>query len=279
MDVEGFRGAVSRGQVSRRRPWTLAAGSWNVTSLRNKQDELVDEAKRYRLDIVGVSSTKRHGSGTKDLQEGWKLFYSGVDLSVCAQAGVGILTSPRLADRVVEWVPISSRVAVLRIHLLEGKNLAIVQAYAPNSLAEYTTFLDDLYQGLARLRCTDSLILMGNFNAHVGNDTETWNGVIGRNGDAHVNRSGELLLEFCASNALSIMNTYFQHKDIHKFTWYRDSLAQRSIIDFVIVSPELKRSVVDVRVKRGAELSTDHHLNSADSGLVEARRIRCLPCG
>src|SRR5699024_6914921 len=55
MDVEGFRGAVSRGQVSRRRPWTLAAGSWNVTSLRNKQDELVDEAKRYRLDIVGVS--------------------------------------------------------------------------------------------------------------------------------------------------------------------------------------------------------------------------------
>src|SRR5699024_43640 len=121
-------------------------------------------------------------------------------------------------------------------------------------------FLDDLDQGLARLRCTDSLILMGNFNAHVGNDTETWNGVIGRNGDAHVNRSGELLLEFCASNALSIMNTYFQHKDIHKFTWYRDSLAQRSIIDFVIVSPELKRSVVDVRVKRGAELSTDHHL-------------------
>ena len=215
---------------------------------------------RYRLDLVGVSSTKRRGSGTEDLQQGWKLFYSGVDPSVRAQAGVGILTSPRLANRVVEWMPISSRVAVLRIHLLEGKNLAIVQAYAPNSLAEYTTFLDDVELGLARLRRQDSLILMGDFNAHVGNDTDTWNSVIGRNGDAHLNPNGEALLEFCSGNALSIMNTYFKHKDIHKYTWYRDALAQRSLIDFFIVSSEIKRYVQDVRVKRGAELSTDHHL-------------------
>ncbi|CAF3498112.1 unnamed protein product, partial [Rotaria sp. Silwood2] len=58
------------------------------------------------------------------------------------------------------------------------------------------------------------------------------------------------------------MNTFFQHKDIHKYTWYKtgNSIARQSLIDFIIVSDNLHRAVMDVRVKRGAELSTDHHL-------------------
>ena len=35
---------------------------------------------------------------------------------------------------------------------------------------------------------------------------------------------------------------------------------QKSLIDFCIVSSDLLSDVLDVRVKRGAELSTDHHL-------------------
>ena len=50
---------------------------------------MVEEAKRYHLDIIGVSSTKRRGSGTVDLDGGWKLFYSGADPSMSAQAGCG----------------------------------------------------------------------------------------------------------------------------------------------------------------------------------------------
>ena len=56
------------------------------------------------------------------------------------------------------------------------------------------------------------------------------------------------------------MNTFFQHKRIHKYTWYRDCLGQRSVIDFCIVSADLFSTVYDVRVRRGAGLSTDHHL-------------------
>ena len=38
------------------------------------------------------------------------------------------------------------------------------------------------------------------------------------------------------------------------------SLGQGSLIDFCIVSADLFSTVSDVRVKGGAELSTDHHL-------------------
>ncbi|TWW53713.1 R2DM Retrovirus-related Pol polyprotein from type II retrotransposable element, partial [Takifugu flavidus] len=39
-----------------------------------------------------------------------------------------------------------------------------------------------------------------------------------------------------------------------------DALGRRSMIDFVVVSSDLRPHVLDTRVKRGAELSTDHHL-------------------
>ena len=35
---------------------------------------------------------------------------------------------------------------------------------------------------------------------------------------------------------------------------------QKSLIDFCVVSSDLFSDVLDVRVKRGAKLSTDHHL-------------------
>ena len=54
---------------------------------------------------------------------------------------------------------------------------------------------------------------------------------------------------------MQIINTFLQHKRIPKYTWYRDSLGQRSLIDFCIVSADLFSTVSDVRVKRGAELS------------------------
>ena len=54
-------------------------------------------------------------------------------------------------------------------------------------------------------------------------------------GDLDVSKNGKCLLQFCATNGLCIMNTFFEHKRIHKHTWYRDFLGQRSLIDFCIV--------------------------------------------
>ena len=76
----------------------LLLGNWNILTLTGKELELVEEAKPYHLNIIRVSSTKQRGFGTVDLDGGWKLFYSGADPSMSAQASVGILTSPRLSD-------------------------------------------------------------------------------------------------------------------------------------------------------------------------------------
>ena len=101
---------------------------------------------------------------------------------------------------------------------------------------------------------------MGDFNAHVGTDTDTWKGVIGKHGVTRLTENGRYLLQLCCSNGLRIMNAFFQHRYIYKNTWYRPSMDQNYLKDFCIVSSDLFYDVLDVRVKQGAELPTDHHL-------------------
>ena len=85
-------------------------------------------------------------------------------------------------------------------------------------------------------------------------------GVIGKYVVTGLNENRRYLLLLCCSNGLRIMNTFFQHREVYKHTWYRSSMDQKSLIDFCIVLSDLFSDVLDVRVKRGAELSTDHHL-------------------
>ena len=45
------------------------------------------------------------------------------------------------------------------------------------------------------------------------------------------------------------MNTFFQHREVHKYTWYRPSMDQKFLIDFCVVSSDLFSDVLDVQVK------------------------------
>ena len=107
----------------------LLLGNWNILTLTGKELELVEETKRYHLDIIGVFSTKRRGPGTVDLDGGWKLFYSGADPSMSAQTGVRTFTSPRLSDYESDWILLGSRVCMLKLKVLD-RSLCLLQVYA-----------------------------------------------------------------------------------------------------------------------------------------------------
>ncbi|GAA6070471.1 uncharacterized protein LOC115409932, partial [Tachysurus ichikawai] len=252
----------SRRQRPRRpnpRTWNLALGTWNVTSLGGKEPELVREVERYRLEIVGLASMHSLGSGTQLIERSWTLYYSGVARGERRRSGVGLLIAPQLSHHVLEFTPVNERVVSLRLRVGD-RSLTVICAYGPNGSVEYPTFLASLGGVLESAPTGDSVVLLGDFNTHVGSDSDTWRGVIGRNAPPDLNPSGVLLLDFCASHSLSITNTMFKHKGVHQYTWHQDTLGRRSMIDFVVVSSDLRPYVLDTRVKRGAELSTDHHL-------------------
>ena len=69
---------------------------------------------------------------------------------------------------------------------------------------------------------------------------------------------GAALRDFCAFNELKITNSFYRHKDIHKFTW--EARGTRSIIDYVIINDRLKSNIEDTRVFRGSGIDSDHKL-------------------
>ncbi|KAI3370554.1 hypothetical protein L3Q82_025315, partial [Scortum barcoo] len=150
------------------------------------------------LEIVGLTSTHSLGSGTQLLERGWTLHYSGVAQGERRKSWCGLAySSPAQLPRV--GVHPGEREGRFPARLRVGdRSLAVVCAYGPNSSTEYSCRPSwSPWEGyLIVLLTGDSIVLLGDFNAHVGNDSDTWRGVIGRNGLPDLNPSGVLLLDF-----------------------------------------------------------------------------------
>jgi len=81
--------------------------------------------------------------------------------------------------------------------------------------------------------------------------------IMGQQGLGCMNENGEL---FAMRNDLVIAGTIFPHRRKHKVTWVSPDGVTENQIDHVCTSRKFRRSLQDVRVKRGADAASDHHL-------------------
>ena len=65
------------------------------------------------------------------------------------------------------------------------------------------------------------------------------------------------LIDFCGINNFVIL---FAHKEIHKLTWISRNQRDNKQIDHLLISGKWRRSLQDVRLRRGADVGSDHHL-------------------
>ena len=77
---------------------------------------------------------------------------------------------------VLEFTPVDKRVASLCLWAGE-QILNVVCAFAPRNGLEYPPFFKSLEEVLESAPTEDSIVLLGDFNSHVGNDSETWRNV------------------------------------------------------------------------------------------------------
>ena len=125
-------------------------------------------------------------------------------------------------------------------------HLKILGVYAPTEGRDELNeeFYETLQKILDKVSKNDYIMLTGDMNARVGNNRDA--NTVGTNGEATLNSKGRKLIDFCTFNNLKIMNTFFKHREIHKFTW--EARGHKSIIDYFIRNMKTSKVIKDIRV-------------------------------
>lgn len=90
---------------------------------------------------------------------------------------MGLLIGPQLSHCVLELTSVNERVASLNLRIGD-RSLTVILAYGPNSTPECLAFLKSLGGMLDGTPTGESIVLLGHFNTLVGNNSNTWKGVI-----------------------------------------------------------------------------------------------------
>ena len=107
---------------------------------------------------------------------------------------------------------------------------------------------------------SDKLILLGDFNARVGNDRESWPDTIGAFGIGKINENGQHLLELSAKFQLCVANTYTQCKDHHNASWMHPRSMTWHQLDLILIRRRHLNDVTKIRPYNSAACDTDHSL-------------------
>ena len=174
------------------------------------------------------------------------------------------MLAPEAHGALIGWEPVNSRIITAKFTTKKKDiRLNIIQCYSPTNDAEEEK-KDDFYQlrqaVLDRRGANDITILTGDFNTKIEMDNTGYEGITGTHGLGQINENGESFADLCALNQLVIGGSIFPHKRILKATWISPNDVMENQIDHICISRKFRRSWTDVRVMRGADVSSDHHL-------------------
>ncbi|KAK2174608.1 hypothetical protein NP493_788g01026 [Ridgeia piscesae] len=156
--------------------------------------------------------------------------------------------------------PVSDRIMTMRLPLSKDNFATIISMYAPtmsNPDENKEAFYNQLANVLSGIPRTHKLLLIGDFNARIGRENDTWPLVMGKHGNGKCNSNGELLVALCSVFELIMTNTMFKQKDERKTTWMHPRSRHWHMIDFIITRCRDKHRT---RAMGGANCWTDHQM-------------------
>ncbi|XP_008480910.1 craniofacial development protein 2-like [Diaphorina citri] len=256
----------------------MKIATWNIRTLleSGRQDSLTiprrtaviaKELQRYDIDIVALQETHMTGFGRlNERGGGYTYFWSGSN-ETSNNHGVAIAVKTKLVSKGVISEPTCINERLMSINIIEGNSKTVfISCYAPTNVQEDNVkeaFYEDLRSMIRNIPKTYGIIIAGDLNARVGTDYNQWKGVIGRHGLGSTNNNGLRLLELCALEELTIINTCFQLKNKYKGTWKHPRSKKWHMIDHILVRTARKNNVKRCRVMRGAQCETDHYMMRA----------------
>jgi hypothetical protein len=249
----GVRGTRGKGKGTGE---VLRIGTVNVGTMKGRSAEIAAMLKDRRLDFCCLQETRWRGGSAREIA-GYKFFWIGCDEGV---AGVGVMMAKKWVDSVIEVKRVNERILVIRVRV--GKSiLNLVSIYAPQVgrsmevKEEFYVMLRKVIDGVPE---NEVLLIAGDFNGHVGEKTDGFEGIHGGRGFGSRNLEGEMLLEFAESMGLRVMNTWFEKEEERRVTY--ESGGCRTVVDYVLIRQRDRSMIMDVTVIRNEPCIPQHKL-------------------
>ena len=219
------------------------------------------ELSRLKMDIVALQETRLPGSGSIK-EKDFSFFWQGKALEEVREHGVGFAVRNSLLGSVIPPTRGTERVLSLQLHTMAGPT-TLISAYAPTLTATADVkdrFYDDLSSVISRVPETESVFILGDFNARVGTDHNTWPSCLGKFGIGRMNENGQRLLELCCHHNLCISNTFFNTKPQHRVSWRHPRSKHWHQLDLILTRRSSLPCIRLTRSYHSADCDTDHSL-------------------
>ena len=239
---------------------------------QEKTSMIAMEMRRYNISVLGIAEARWTQTGQFRLATGELILYSGHNYDGAPHTeGVGFMLSKQAEKALVSWKPISSRLITATFRTKQTRILArFIMGYAPtNDTADETK--DQFYERVRKVMGNNRpqrelTILIRDMNAKIRGCNVGYEEVMGTYGLGEMNNNGGRFADLCAEHELVIGGSVFPHKRMHKATWVSP--------DHLCISRKFRRTLLDVRVMRGADASSDHHLLAGKLQLKLKRSVR-----
>ena len=242
----------------------ITIGTWNVRTMlpEGKLDLLLEELNDHKINITGLCETRWKGEGIFSKGD-HAVVFSGNEKG--GQRGVAIILDKFHAKCLRSHNAISDRIVAIKLNTKPAP-LNIIQVYAPTSDCEeeeIESFYNDLQNVKNRIPSRELCIVMGDFNAKVGEGEDKECG-IGPYGLGIRNDRGDMLATYCQANDLTVTNTLFNHPYRRRYTWISPGERHRNQIDYILIDTAWKSSVTNARTRPGVDCDSDHVLVTAN---------------
>ena len=212
------------------------------------------ELHRLGIDIAALQETRLPDSGSLR-EKHYTFFWQGKGVEESREHGISFAIRSTLLPMVEHSTGGTERILTLCLFTSVGF-VNFVCTYVPTLLAAPEVkdqFYDQLDATINRIPASEHIYLLGDFNARVGADRESWPRVLGHHGIGKLNENGQRLLEFCCFHNLCVTNTYFQNKDRRKASWRHPRSNHWHQLDLVITRADSINNVCNTRAYHSAD--------------------------
>lgn len=249
----------------------LNIGTLNAQTLlgEDRWVELETALEEKTWDIIGLSEIRRGHEVAAERKSGNLVFHSSGEKGLF---GTGFIVNRKLKSAVKEFRPINTRLAALKLEIKKVK-VWIIQAHLPTSSRDEDQVKETyevIEKHLTEMRKeTRFVMVIGDFNASIGNRKTGEEQFIGVNTFGKRNDRGEMLVDFMMKNHLIEASTWFQTPLENRWTWAAPN-GRKHKIDYVFISN--KRDVHSCKIG-DFKFNSDHRLVLCKMYLKPERRF------